>query len=71
MGSQSFAVTEGMQQLIQKTFNCNGTEDHLRNCSFEQRNGTISSCEAIERSAYIVCQGNLAVTFCCSFVMLW
>ena len=59
VGNQIFPVTEGMPQLIQRTFECEGTEKHLRNCTSYQRNDTDSNCDDIRRNAYIVCQGKL------------
>lgn len=56
VGDQKFPVgTEGMPELIQRTFECEGTEEHLSSCL--SMNETNPNCGDVKRNAYIVCQG--------------
>ena len=54
-GEQKFSIAGGT--TFAQDLNCNGMEDHLRDCPRLPLNGSLTACSDPLRSAYIVCQG--------------
>lgn len=70
--SQRFGVTGDMHVFIQMNLNCNGSENHLRDCISLPPDS--ARCVDIGRSAYVVCQGTYynkySVISCLHFVLV-
>ena len=74
-GEQKFSIAGGT--TFAKDLNCNGMEDHLRDCPrLPLNDGSLTPCSDPLRSAYIVCQGTYVLyrsciaTNCCMETIL-